>query len=69
MLGCFNEFTLPRFESAAEGNFEHAENAGHGGAQLVAHVGEELALGPVGRLGRLFCLMERFLRLDMLQRH
>ena len=31
----------------------HAEDAVHGRADLMAHVGQELALGPVGRLRRL----------------
>ena len=42
---------------------QHAEDAGHRGAQLVAHVGEELALGPGGRLGRLLCQPQRDVRL------
>src|SRR6266567_1658714 len=71
MTSCLNEFPLLRFERTAEGYVEHAENAGHGGAQLVAHVGEELALCPVGclsyflrqakYLGCLFSLAKRLL--------
>ena len=34
----------------------HADHAVHGRADLMAHVGQELALGPVGRLG---CLLRR----------
>ena len=30
-----------------------AENGGHGGADFMAHVGEEVALGPACRFGRL----------------
>ena len=30
-----------------------AENGGHGGADFVAHVGQEVALGPACRFGRL----------------
>ena len=36
----------------------HAEDAVHRRADFVAHVGQELALGPVGRLGRLLGPLE-----------
>ena len=29
-----------------------SQDGGHGGADLMAHVGQEFALGPVGGLGR-----------------
>ena len=40
-----------RVELRAEEQVGHAENAVHGGADLVAHDGEELGLGARGRLG------------------
>ena len=44
--------------AAAIGRFqqqiEHADHAVERRAQLVAHVGQELALGAIGRLGRFF---------------
>ena len=36
-----------------QGQLGHADDAVHRRADLVAHVGQELALGPVGRLGGL----------------
>jgi len=45
-------------EVGLEGEFGHAEDAVHGGADLVAHVGEELALGAVCGLGDLLGLFE-----------
>ena len=36
-----------------EGQLGHAEDAVHRRADLVAHVGQEFALGPAGRLGGL----------------
>ena len=40
-------------EEGVEGQVGHAEDGVHGGADLVADVGQELVLGPVGRLRRL----------------
>ena len=44
---------LLRGERGVQGQVGHAEDAVHGRADLVAHVGQEHALGPVGGLGRL----------------
>ena len=41
------------FELGVEHQLGHADHAVHRRADLVAHVGQELALGPIGRLGRL----------------
>ena len=35
-----------------EHQFRHADDAVHGRADFVAHVGQEFALGPVGGFGR-----------------
>ena len=40
-----------RRQVGVEGQLGHADDAVHGRADLVAHVGQELALGPVGGLG------------------
>ena len=40
-------------ELGVQDQLGHADDAVHRGADLVAHVGEELALGPAGRLGGL----------------
>src|SRR5271157_1872494 len=52
---------LLRLEFRVQGQIEHAEDAVHGGADLVAHAGQKLALGPAGRLRRLLCLAQRLL--------
>ena len=44
---------LARIAAGLLGELQHAQDAGHRGAQLVAHVGQKLALGLAGRLGRL----------------
>ena len=44
-----------------EGQLGHAEDGVHGGADLVADVGQELVLGPVGRLRRLLGLAQLLL--------
>ena len=44
-----------------EGQLGHAEDGVHGGADLVADVGQELVLGPVGRLRRLLGLPQLLL--------
>ena len=41
-----------------EDQFGHAEDGAEGGADLVADVGQELVLGPVGRLRRLLRLSQ-----------
>jgi hypothetical protein len=45
-----------------EHEFGHAEDGIHGGADLVAHVGQELILGAVSRLRRLLRLAQRFVQ-------
>ena len=45
-------------ERGVENELGHAEDAVHRGADLVAHVGEEIAFGTVGRLGRLLRLQQ-----------
>ena len=42
---------LPRRQVGVEGQLGHADDAVHRRADLVAHVGEELALGPAGGQG------------------
>jgi len=42
----------------AEHQFGHAEDGAEGGADLVTDVGQEIVLGPVGRLRRLLGLAE-----------
>ena len=44
---------LAGVELGIEHQLGHADDAVHRGANLVAHVGEEFALGPVGGLGDL----------------
>ena len=41
---------------------DHAQNGVHRRAQLVAHVGQELALGDVGGLGGFLGSLQRFFR-------
>ena len=41
------------------GQLQHAEDGVHGGADLVAHGGEEVALGAAGAVGLLFGLAQR----------
>ena len=48
-------------QGRVEGQLGHAEDGVHGGADLVADVGQELALGPVGRLRRLLGLAQLLL--------
>ena len=43
-------------QGRVEGELGHAEDGVHGGADLVADVGQELVLGPAGRLRRLLGL-------------
>ncbi len=45
-------------EIGIEGQLGHADDAVHGGSDLVAHVGQELALGPAGRFGRFLGLLQ-----------
>ena len=58
-LSYSDKFPLLRFEVAEKGDIEHAEDAGHRSAQFVAHVGEELALGPLPP-GHVLRLLQRF---------
>ena len=48
-------FPLLIVQGGSQDNVQHAENSGHGGAQLVAHIGQELAFGIGGGFGRLLC--------------
>ena len=48
-------------EVGVERQLGHAEDAVHRRADLVAHVGQELALGPAGRLGRFLGLLQLLL--------
>ena len=43
---------LFRRQLGLQGQVGQADDRVHGGADLVAHVGQEFTLGPVGRLGR-----------------
>ena len=45
-------------QGRVEHELGHAEDGVHGGADLVADVGQELVLGPVGRLRRLLRLAQ-----------
>ena len=46
------EVALPGRERALQHQFGHADDGVHGRADLVAHVGQERALGPAGGLRR-----------------
>ena len=56
-----------------QGQVGHAEDAVHGSADFVAHVGQELALGLVGGLGSFFGTLQLHLgalpRCDVLGYH
>ena len=52
-LDRFQALPLVLGQGRVEGQLGHAEDGVHGGADLVADVGQELVLGPVGRLRRL----------------
>ena len=54
-----HEFALLRVERGVLQQLGHAEDAVHRRADLVAHVGQELALGPAGGLGALPGLEQR----------
>ena len=43
------------------GNGGHADDAVHGGADVVGHIGQELGLGPVGGFRRVVGLLQRLL--------
>ena len=49
---------LVRFIDIFGGDGCHAHNGIHGGADVVAHIGQEFALGPVGVLRLLLCLVQ-----------
>ncbi len=53
---------LLRLEFRVQGQVEHAKDAVHGGADLVAHASQKLALGPAGRLRRLLRLLQLFVK-------
>ncbi len=52
-------FALLGRQFGVEQQFRHADDAVHRRADFVAHIGEELAFGAVGRLGRVAGLLER----------
>ena len=60
-VGCFYEVLLLHVQGGIQSEFKHAEYPGHRGAQLMAHVGEELAFGPAGRHRSLLGLVQRLL--------
>ncbi len=47
-------FALLGVSSVSSSQFGHAHDAVHGGADFVAHVGQELAFGAAGRFGPFF---------------
>ena len=55
-------FALFGRELRFQQQFRHAQNAVHGRADFVAHVGQELALGRVGLFGRLLLAADGFVR-------
>src|SRR5690242_7235875 len=56
-------FPLLERQVRIESEFSHANNAIHGGADFMAHVGEKLRLGSIGGLGGFFRLSQRRLYL------
>ena len=48
----FGELARLKVQLAAQQQLRHAQHAIHGGADFMAHGGQERALGPAGRLGR-----------------
>ena len=42
---------LLRVQGGAQGQLGHPDDPGHGGADLMAHIGQEFTLGVVGGLG------------------
>ena len=60
-LTMFEILALLTGKVGVQGQLGHADDAVHGRADLVAHVGQEFALGPVGFLRRLLGHAQRFL--------
>ena len=58
----FGEPALRRGEMRIEQEIDHPQHAVHGGADLMAHVGEELRFRQAGRLGSVFRLIQLYLR-------
>ena len=54
-----DELFLPHIPGFLDQHFAVTDDSVHGGAQFMAHVGEERALGGVGRFGLFFCLLGR----------
>jgi hypothetical protein len=51
-------FTLQRRELGQQRELRHADHPVHGGADLVAHVGQEFTFRPARRFGRIACLAQ-----------
>ena len=51
VLGDFDVMALVRSQVCLQQQLDHANDAVHGGADFVAHVGQEAALGAIGGLG------------------
>jgi hypothetical protein len=51
------QFTLPMVEFGAEEQSRQTDDAVHRSADLMAHVGEELAFGTIRGFGFFFCLL------------
>jgi hypothetical protein len=62
------ELPLLRRELGVQRELEHAEHTVHRRPDLVAHVGQELALGSIGRLGLILGAEQILLRLGELSR-
>ena len=58
-LGLFQIVALKRREFALSDQVDQPHDRVHRGADLVAHVGEELGLGPTGLLGLISCCLQR----------
>ena len=43
-----------RVELTVQDQSDHSQDAVHGGSDFVAHIGQEVALGAVGGIGRIF---------------
>ncbi len=54
-------FQLLRREIRVQHQFGHSQNAVHGGADLVAHVGQKFALGAAGFFRGFLSLLQLFL--------
>ena len=45
---------LAQVELTVQNQSDHSQDAVHGGSDFVAHIGQEVALGAVGGIGRIF---------------